>query len=55
VRRANLAVLRRLDEAGWARVGTASGQPVSVRALAYVMAGHPRHHLAILRERYGLA
>jgi hypothetical protein len=55
VRRANLAVLRRLDAEGWARVGTASGQPVSVRALAYVMAGHPRHHLAILRERYGLA
>ena len=55
VRRGNLAVLRRLDAEGWARVGTASGRPVSVRALAYVMAGHPRHHLAILRERYGLA
>jgi len=55
VRRGNLAVLRRLDAQGWARVGTASGQPVSVRALAYVMAGHPRHHLAILRERYSLA
>lgn len=54
VRRGNLAVLRRLDAEGWARVGTASGQPVSVRALAYVMAGHPRHHLAILRERYAL-
>ncbi len=55
VRRANLAVLRRLEPAAWARVGTASGKPVSVRALAYVMVGHPRHHLAVLRERYGLA
>jgi DinB family protein len=54
VRRGNLAVLRRLDGEAWGRVGTASGKPVTVRALAYVMAGHPRHHLAILRERYGL-
>ena len=55
VRRSNLAVLRRLDAEAWGRVGTASGKPVTVRALAYVMAGHPRHHLAILRERYGLS
>ncbi len=55
VRRANLAALRRLDPGTWTRLGTASGRPVSVRALAYVMVGHPRHHLAILRERYGLA
>lgn len=55
VRRANLAVLRRLDPGTWTRLGTASGKPVSVRALAYVMVGHPRHHLAILRERYGLS
>ncbi len=55
VRRANLAVLRRLDAAAWTHLGTASGKPVSVRALAYVMVGHPRHHVAILRERYGVA
>jgi hypothetical protein len=55
VRRGNLALLRRFDAETWARVGTASNKPVSVRALAYVMAGHPRHHMAILRERYGLA
>ena len=54
VRRSNLVVLRRLEPAEWARVGTASGKPVSVRALAWVMAGHPRHHLQVLRERYGL-
>jgi hypothetical protein len=54
VRRSNLVVLRRLGPFEWARVGTASGKPVSVRALAWVMAGHPRHHLQVLRERYGL-
>ncbi len=55
VRQSNLAVLRRLDEREWGQVGTASGKPVSVRALAWVMAGHPRHHLQVLRERYGVA
>jgi len=55
VRESNLAFLRRLGAPEWSRVGTASGKPVSVRALAWIMAGHPRHHLAILRERYGVA
>jgi uncharacterized damage-inducible protein DinB len=55
VRQGNLAFLRRLDAREWARVGTASGKPVSVRALAWIMAGHPRHHLNVLRERYGVS
>ncbi len=55
VRASNLAFLRRLDDTEWARVGTASGKPVSVRALAWIMAGHPRHHVSVLRERYGVA
>jgi len=54
VRASNLAFLRRLSAAEAARVGTASGKPISVRALAYIMAGHPRHHLTVLRERYGV-
>lgn len=54
VRDANLAFLRRLAAPAWTRTGTASGKPVSVRALAFIMAGHPRHHLAVLRERYGV-
>jgi hypothetical protein len=45
-------MLRNLREDGWKRTGTASGVPVSVRALAYIMAGHVRHHLAIVSERY---
>lgn len=55
VRESNLGFLRRLGEQAWTRTGTASGKPVSVRALAWIMAGHPRHHLAVLRERYGVA
>jgi hypothetical protein len=54
LRAANLATLGRLDEAGWRAWGIASGSPVTVRALAYMMAGHVRHHLRILRERYGV-
>jgi hypothetical protein len=55
VRLANLAMLRRLSAGEWTRVGTASGKSVTVRALAYLMVGHPRHHLQILRERYALS
>ncbi len=55
VRNANLVALRRLDAAAWTRKGIASGKPISVRALAYVMVGHVRHHEAILLERYGIA
>ncbi|HSG38411.1 MAG TPA: DinB family protein [Thermoanaerobaculia bacterium] len=54
VREGNIEVLRRLPEEAWSKTGTASGWPISVRALAYAMAGHVRHHRAILRERYGI-
>jgi hypothetical protein len=54
VREAGLLALRRLSEREWDRTGTASGHPVSVRALAFMMAGHVRHHLQVLQERYGV-
>lgn len=54
VRAATLALVRSLDDEAIARRGTASGQPVTVRALVAMTAGHELHHLAILRERYGL-
>ncbi len=53
-RLANLTALAHLDDEGWRRTGTASGRPASVRAMAYVMAGHARHHLNGLRKSYGL-
>jgi len=52
LRQANLRPLRTFSDADWTRLGTASGFPVSVRALAFIMAGHVRHHLAIVKERY---
>jgi hypothetical protein len=52
LRRANLRPFQRLSESDWTRMGTASGFPVSVRALAFIMAGHVRHHLGIVHERY---
>jgi hypothetical protein len=51
VRRSHLWLFRNLPEAAWARVGEANGSAVSVRALAYIIAGHGRHHTAILRRR----
>jgi len=47
-------MLRRLEPARWQQVGIANGSPVSVRAVAFIMAGHFRHHLGILRDRYGV-
>jgi hypothetical protein len=52
VRAANIAFLARLEEERWLRVGTASTRPISVRAIAYILAGHVKHHLGILEERY---
>ena len=52
VRLSNIAMLRTLDEAAWTRMGTANGNPISVRALVYIMVGHTRHHMGVLRERY---
>jgi uncharacterized damage-inducible protein DinB len=52
VRRATLTLLRNLDEAAWMRRGIANKNEVSVRALAYVIAGHELHHRRMLEEKY---
>lgn len=54
VRAATLALFAGLDEEALLRSGIANGNPISVRALAYVIAGHERHHMGLLRERYGV-
>lgn len=53
VRQATLALFRHLPASGWQRCGVASDHPISVRALAYIIAGHVRHHLEVLDARYG--
>ncbi len=52
VRASTLALLRHLPAESVTRTGTASGRTISVRALAWIIAGHERHHLRIIRERY---
>ena len=52
LRQANMFIFRNLKERDWDIFGTASDNKITVRALAYIMAGHIRHHLKILQERY---
>ena len=54
VREASVLLFASFPADAWLRTGTASGQPVSVRALAYITLGHAMHHLQVLRERYGV-
>ena len=52
VRKSNLILFRNLTDAAWKQIGTASDNPISARALAYIIAGHELYHQEILRERY---
>jgi hypothetical protein len=52
VRRATISLLRNLDEAAWMRRGIANKNEVSVRGIAYIIAGHELHHRRILEEKY---
>ena len=52
VRRTTLDFFRDLPADAWMRSGIASDNPFTVRALAFITAGHASHHVAILRERY---
>ena len=55
VRTATLSLLRGFSGQAWTRSGTASGNPVTVRALAYIIAGHELHHQNVFREKYAAA
>jgi hypothetical protein len=52
IRMATVSLFQNLPLEAWKRMGTASGYPFTVRSLAYIVAGHTAHHMAILRERY---
>lgn len=52
VRNASLTLFESFQSTDWQRRGTAGDHAISVRALAYVMAGHVRHHLEVLDTRY---
>lgn len=53
VRQATITLLNSLDDEALMRSGTANDNPVTVRALAYHMAGHELHHLYSIKENYG--
>ena len=52
IRAATLSLLRNLRPQDWTRRGTANQKEITVRALAYVIAGHEIHHRSIIEERY---
>ncbi len=52
VREATLCLLKSFEANALSEVGTTSGYPTSVNALVYIIAGHERHHVTILKERY---
>ena len=52
VRLGTISFFKSLPDEAWERTGVASDNPVSVRALAYIIAGHVAHHIGVLREKY---
>lgn len=55
VREGTVRLFDSFPDDAWERRGVVNGREVSVRALAYITAGHARHHLGVLRERYSIA
>lgn len=54
VRDATIRLLRSLDREALDRRGIANGNPISAKAIVFIIAGHERHHVEVLQERYGL-
>ncbi len=54
VREGTVRLFESLPDDAWARIGTVNNGQVTVRALAYIIAGHATHHLGVLRDRYGV-
>jgi uncharacterized damage-inducible protein DinB len=52
VRLATISLLKNVPEEAWMRTGIASNNRFTVRAMAFIAAGHVEHHLKVLRERY---
>jgi len=52
VRLSTISLFKNMPSQAWTRSGIASGNPFTVRALAYIIRGHFAHHVALLRERY---
>jgi DinB superfamily len=54
VRDATTRLFASFPDAAWTRTGTVNNATISVRAIAFIVAGHALHHLAVLKERYDI-
>jgi hypothetical protein len=54
VRESTVRLFESFPDDAWARRGIVNNGEISVRALGYITAGHARHHLGVLREKYGV-
>lgn len=52
VRRSTIVLFQNFPDQAWTNRGTASNYPITARAIAWIIVGHERHHLKVLRERY---
>lgn len=52
VRNSSITLFKGFDDEMLLKVGEASGSPMSVRAVGYILAGHQKHHLEVIKERY---
>lgn len=55
VRKSTTLFFTNLPPAAWTRSGSLNGKPLTVRALAFIAAGHFQRHMNVLHERYGVA
>ena len=51
----HLYLFKSLDDEAWERTGVVDGNPMSLRAVPWIIAGHEQHHLQVMRERYGVS
>ena len=54
IRRANVLMFSHLPDEAWSRRGVSGNSPSTPLGLAYAILGHERHHLRVLREKYGV-
>ena len=52
VRKASISLFKSFDDETLSNLGVANGSPISVKALAYIIAGHELHHNSVIKERY---